>query len=142
MAQESDPVFAYGVSLLRTAVPTLWGGIATWLLSLGVHLPAALGSVAPSVLLVVLATLWYALWHAVEATLPPAVTRLLLGANTAPLAWRVARSLSPARNSFRAAAIASRQPSGRSPRVRRSKSCRRAAGRRSSWPPRVTTPRT
>lgn len=97
---EQDPVFEYGVSLLRTAAPSIWGWIGTELVSLGVQLPDAYG---PTAVTVVLAVAWYAIWHKIEHLLPAWATRLVLGANTAPR-----YSAPPAGTSSTAAAISVR----------------------------------
>lgn len=76
-----DPVYDYGLGLIRTVVPGIWGAAGSWLVSLGVHLPDAYG---PALVMLILTGLWYAIWHAVEARLPASLTRALLGANTAP----------------------------------------------------------
>jgi hypothetical protein len=77
----SDPVYDYGLGLIRTVVPTVWGGVGSWLVSLGVHLPDGYG---PTLVMLLLTGVWYAVWHAVESRLPPGLTRAVLGANTAP----------------------------------------------------------
>lgn len=77
----ADPVYDYGLGVLRTAVPALWGSLASVLVNWGLPIPDAVGLPLLSLLAMVA---WYAVWHAVEAHLPPWLTRLVLGANTAP----------------------------------------------------------
>jgi hypothetical protein len=81
---ETDQVSDYALGLIRTVVPTLWGALAAWGVAAGVHLPAAADVYGPAILAFLLASVWYAVWHAVERKLPPWATRLVLGANTEP----------------------------------------------------------
>lgn len=79
-----ERLFTYGVALLRTTVPTLWGGALGWLATLGVHLPAQVTHAVQWLLMSMAVAAWYAVWHWVEGRLPPWLTRLVLGANTSP----------------------------------------------------------
>lgn len=83
-AGHSDRVFAYGVALLRTAVPSAWGAALGWLTSLGLHLSPAVMGVGQWLVMSAAVAAWYAVWHWIEGKLPPWFTRLVLGANTAP----------------------------------------------------------
>ena len=80
------------VSLLRTAVPTLWGMAIAYVLgrwpavrdffdAFGVDLtsPQVAGAVTGAVVV-----LWYALWRWLEPRLPDWLTRLVLGSAAAP----------------------------------------------------------
>lgn len=80
----SEKVFAYGVALLRTAVPSAWGAALGWAASLGLQLSPAASSVGQWLAMSVATAAWYAVWHWIEGKLPPWFTRLVLGANTAP----------------------------------------------------------
>jgi len=74
------------VSLLRTAVPTLWGALIAWALtrlhlpsSVAVFLQAQTGAVTAVAIMA-----WYAAWRWVEHRLPPWLTRVVLGSNKTP----------------------------------------------------------
>jgi uncharacterized membrane protein len=80
------------VSLLRTAVPVVWGYVVAWALA---QIPAAqdflasfgvdLNSVAVVNFVTGLATIaWYAVWRWAEPRIPAWLTRLVLGSNKAP----------------------------------------------------------
>lgn len=81
------------VSLLRTAVPVVWGYIVTWLLAKipgAVDFLQAFGIDLNSVVVVNAVTgaatiAWYALWRWLEPRLPAWLTRLVLGSNKAPV---------------------------------------------------------
>ena len=77
----ADPIYDYGLSLLRTAAPAAWGLIADTGIGHALGWSDTTGNAAAAVLF---AVLWYAVWHAVEAHLPAWLTRAALGANTAP----------------------------------------------------------
>lgn len=74
----------YVVSLLRTAVPSLAGSVLSWLALRGLviddELRTALVTAATGLAIVA----WYAVWRAVESRLPAWLTRIVLGASTAP----------------------------------------------------------
>lgn len=75
----------WGLSWIRTGVPVLWGYLLTFLASRApaihdlVDNPGVYAAVAGALTLV-----WYALARWVEPKLPPWLTRLVIGANTAP----------------------------------------------------------
>jgi hypothetical protein len=85
----SDPtppsVRNFGVSWLRTVVPTAWGALVTFLLSRAPELHDAL--VNPGVTMAVtgaVVTLWYSLFRAIENKLPPWLTAFVIGSNATP----------------------------------------------------------
>ncbi|WP_029289146.1 hypothetical protein [Cellulomonas sp. HZM] len=82
------------VSILRTAVPALWGSlVAAVLAALAPHLPAtvydaladALSSdVTRALVVAVVIAAWYALWRRLEPHTPDWLTRLVLGSARTP----------------------------------------------------------
>lgn len=82
------------VALLRTAVPALWGSLASWLIvQVAGHLPPPLTDLVAIVLQSDLATslavaaavaAWYAMWRRMEARLPPWLVRATLGSARTP----------------------------------------------------------
>jgi hypothetical protein len=75
----------WGVSWLRTVVPTAWGALITFLLSRFPDVHEALSG--PGVTMAVTAVavaLWYSLWRWLEPRLPAFLTALLLGSNARP----------------------------------------------------------
>lgn len=84
----------YGASILRTAVPSLWGtlvaSLLTWLLprvpgDVGDSLTALLQSeVAVAFLVTLSIAVWYAIARKVEPHVPDWLTRLILGSAAAP----------------------------------------------------------
>ncbi|WP_309080263.1 hypothetical protein [Zhihengliuella sp.] len=77
-------------SILRTVVPSLWGGIVGWLLGL---IPAleplradllAYGDLMVPFLGALLVGLWYAFWRWLEPRLPAWLVRLVLGSVKTP----------------------------------------------------------
>lgn len=79
-----EGLFNYGLGLVRTAVPAVWGWLLGLLVSWGLHLPASAAGPAQALITVALVVVWYAVWHAYERHLPPWLTRMIMGANTAP----------------------------------------------------------
>lgn len=76
----------FGVSWLRTVVPTAWGAVVAFLLSRVPELHDAL--VNPGVTMAVTAavvTLWYTLFRKLEPHIPAWLTAFLLGSNRAPV---------------------------------------------------------
>lgn len=80
------------VSLLRTAVPVVWGYVVAYVLA---NIPAAadflaslgvdLNSVVVVNFVTGLATVaWYAVWRWAEPKIPAWLTRIVLGSNKAP----------------------------------------------------------
>ncbi|WP_102158662.1 hypothetical protein [Zhihengliuella halotolerans] len=87
-------------SILRTVIPTLWGGFIVWLIgAMPVLAPLKADLLAYGDLLVpFLASLiigaWYALWRWAEPRMPAWLVRIFLGsaqapvyASTAPAGW-------------------------------------------------------
>lgn len=75
----------YGVSLIRTYMPLVWGWLLTWLASRAPGLRDFLDSeMVYGTAVLAVSALWYALWRLVERVLPPMLTRLVLGANRRP----------------------------------------------------------
>ncbi|MCO1338097.1 hypothetical protein BJH93_04185 [Kocuria polaris] len=78
-------------SILRTIVPTLWGGLITWLIgALPVLAPLradllAYGDLLVPALASIIIGAWYALWRWAEPRLPAWLTRIVLGSNQAPV---------------------------------------------------------
>lgn len=85
-APEQPPsVRDWGLSWIRTGVPLLWGNLLTFLLTRFPDVHALLDQ--PQVLAAVVGgvtLLWYALMRRVEHLLPAWLTRIVIGANTAP----------------------------------------------------------
>lgn len=81
---QRDRVFEAGVSVLRMAVPTVWGGAVAWLAARGLHVPDVVAEGVQWGVMVATTAAWYASWHRIEEHLPPWLTRLVLGSNTAP----------------------------------------------------------
>lgn len=80
------------VSLLRTAVPTAWGVLITWLLTVVTWLPSLLDTlgvdplsaeVRSAVTGLVLVG-WYALWRKLEPVVPAWLVTIVLGMAKAP----------------------------------------------------------
>ncbi|WP_328609102.1 DUF6519 domain-containing protein [Amycolatopsis sp. NBC_00345] len=73
-------------SWLRTVVPGLWATLVAWLVSLG--LPASmtdwLGGLGNQLIVPVVLAVVYALLRRLEPTMPPWLTRLLIGSNRPP----------------------------------------------------------
>lgn len=69
------------IALLRTAVPVLWGFVASWLATLGIPgtVLAAVHGVAITGLTAVLAIVWYALWRWASPHVPAWVVAIVLG---------------------------------------------------------------
>lgn len=99
----SDAITAW----LRTIVPTVWSAALAWLiLRIPALAPVAdqLGMLGDLVLVPLVLAAWKSLGSAVEAYLPPWLTRLLLGSNktptytplTATSAWRPGGTVPPA----------------------------------------------
>ncbi|GAA2242564.1 hypothetical protein GCM10010401_14350 [Rarobacter faecitabidus] len=76
------------VSILRTAVPTLWGSAVVWLLALIPALEsvrdALLSTGVRELVVGVAIVVWYALWRWLEPRMPDWLTRLVLGSARAP----------------------------------------------------------
>jgi len=74
------------VSWLRTIVPALWAGAIGWLVGLGLptSITTAVDGLGQMVLIPAALAIVYPLLRAVEAKLPPWLTRLLLGSNQPP----------------------------------------------------------
>jgi hypothetical protein len=83
-----------GASILRTAIPAVWGAVVIQLLAwLAPSLPGDVGDslatlleseVALGFVTAVAIAIWYALWRVVEPHLPDWLTRLVLGSAAAP----------------------------------------------------------
>jgi hypothetical protein len=83
-----------GASILRTAIPALWGAAAAQLLAwIAPSLPGDAGDslttlleseVALGFITAVAIAVWYALWRVVEPHIPDWLTRLVLGSAAAP----------------------------------------------------------
>lgn len=88
----ANPISDYVVSLLRTAVPGLWGTLIAFLLTAFGWLASVFEFLgvdptspqAASWATGVAIALWYALWRWLEPKLPAWLTRLVLGSNQAP----------------------------------------------------------
>lgn len=75
----------WGLSWIRTGVPLLWGYLLTWVATLSTAMHDLLDNPGVYAAVVGAVTLaWYALARWVEPKLPPWLTRLVIGANTAP----------------------------------------------------------
>lgn len=75
-----------GLSYLRTAVPLFWGYVLTWLAMRAPAVHDLLDQPYVTALVTALVTLaWYAVARRLEAMLPAWLTRVILGANTAPV---------------------------------------------------------
>jgi hypothetical protein len=74
------------VSWLRTVIPGLWAGAIAWLVGLGLpdSITTAVDGLGRLALLPIALGVVYPLLRAVEAKLPPWLTRLLLGSNQPP----------------------------------------------------------
>lgn len=74
------------VSWLRTIVPGLWAAAIGWLVGLGLpeSITTAVDGLGQAVLIPLALAVVYPLLRAVEAKLPPWLTRLLLGSNQPP----------------------------------------------------------
>lgn len=89
--ENPDTVRNWGLSLIRTYVPLLWGAFLTWcatqlpFLEDTLNSPAALG--AGAFLVALLSSLWYTLMRGLEPKLPPWLTVLVLGSNARPAAY-------------------------------------------------------
>ncbi|RZU61728.1 hypothetical protein [Zhihengliuella halotolerans] len=77
-------------SILRTVIPTLWGGLITWLVgALPVLAPLKAdlleyGDLLVPVLASIIIGTWYALWRWAEPRLPAWLVRILLGSARSP----------------------------------------------------------
>lgn len=84
--QQPDTIQGLGLSWIRTGVPILWGYLLTFLATRfpGLHdvlaTPEVLAAVVGAVALA-----WYGLMRRLEQQLPPWLTRLVIGANRAPV---------------------------------------------------------
>lgn len=75
----------WGLSWIRTGVPILWGYVLTFLATRVPDLYALLDNPQLQAAVVgAVALAWYALMRWVEPRLPAWLTRIVLGANTAP----------------------------------------------------------
>ncbi len=91
----------WGISVIRTGVPLIWGNLLVFLAAkfpaVGELLadPQVVGLSA--ILVAVVALAWYALMRKLEPHLPPWLTRIVLGSNQPPayLTPRQARQLEP-----------------------------------------------
>lgn len=88
-SQNDTPLGSWGVSLIRTYVPVLWGAFVGWLLTLVPALQPVLddpsvGQGVTTLLIGACIVAWYFLARLVEPHLPPLLTRLIIGANTQP----------------------------------------------------------
>lgn len=75
------------VSLLRTAIPALWGTVVAWLVSTGILAPHAAAGVQAELTAAttpIAIGVVYLLARLVEPHLPPWLTRIILGSNTQP----------------------------------------------------------
>lgn len=80
----------WGLSWIRTYVPVVWGFLVTFLLTRIPAVGTLLGD--PHVYAAVdtaVTGVWYGVFRWLELHLPPWLTRLVLGANTAPVYPRV-----------------------------------------------------
>lgn len=76
----------WGISVLRTVVPVLWGYVITWVATLSPVISSALEREAVYAAVVAAVTaVWYALFRRIERFIPAWLTRLILGANSAPV---------------------------------------------------------
>lgn len=78
----------YMTSVIRTAVPAVWGTGLAWLVSVGILDQAAAdgpGAAAGGFLVLAAIGVYYALVRLVEPKLPPFLAVLLLGAAKAPV---------------------------------------------------------
>lgn len=84
-AEQPPSLNAWGLSWIRTGVPILWGYLLTFLATRfpGVHDLLADPQVQAAVVGGV-ALAWYGLMRWLEPRLPAWLTRLVIGANTAP----------------------------------------------------------
>ena len=76
----------WGLSWIRTAVPTAWGFVLVFLATRAPGIRALLDT--PAVYAVVegaVTLLWYGVFRWLEDHLPPWLTRFFLGANTQPV---------------------------------------------------------
>lgn len=88
--QPPTSVRDFGVSWLRTVVPTAWGAVVAFLLSRVPEIHEVL--VSPGVTMAVtgaVVMLWYSLFRKLEPHIPAWLTALLLGSNRRPVypAW-------------------------------------------------------
>ena len=86
--QPGQSVSDYVTSVIRTAVPVLWGALITYLITLVptvAHVvdPANVVGLGPAVAAVVAAA-WYALMRKIEPSLPAWLTVIVLGSNKTP----------------------------------------------------------
>jgi hypothetical protein len=86
--QPGQSVSDYLTSVIRTAVPVLWGALITYLITLVpavAHIvdPANVVGLGPAVA-AVLAGAWYALMRKIEPMLPAWLTMIVLGSNKQP----------------------------------------------------------
>jgi len=89
MTQPVPNIRDLGVSIIRTWVPVLWGGLLTWAVSqvpalepvLNEHGMVALGGV----IAMTITGLWYAFFRSIESKLPAWLTVLVLGSNQPPV---------------------------------------------------------
>ena len=86
--QPGQSLSDYVTSVIRTAVPVLWGALITYLITL---VPAVAHVVDPSnvvglgpAVAAVLGAAWYALMRKVEPKLPTWLTVIVLGSNNQP----------------------------------------------------------
>ena len=97
-APSSAPLSDWVVSVLRTAVPSVWGALIAWVLTVIPLLPHSVGVFLTSKSDVVAALAivgWYALWRRIEPHLPAWATRLVLGSSRAPSYASVVAAVSP-----------------------------------------------
>lgn len=93
----ASPLSDWVVSVLRTAVPSVWGALIAWVLTV-VPLPHTAGVFLTSKSDVVAALAivgWYALWRRIEPHLPAWAARLVLGSSRAPSYASVAAVVAP-----------------------------------------------
>jgi hypothetical protein len=88
MTMREDPpsLRDWGLSWIRTGVPVLWGYVLTFLATRLPDVHALLDQ--PQVMAAVVGAVtlaWYALMRRIEHLLPPWLTRLVIGANRAPV---------------------------------------------------------
>lgn len=86
LPEQPTSVRQFGVSWLRTVVPTAWGAVVTFLLSRVPELHEAL--VNPAVTMAVTGAVvaaWYTLWRWLEPHVPAFLTAFLLGSNRQPV---------------------------------------------------------
>ncbi|HUX70401.1 MAG TPA: hypothetical protein VMV41_07825 [Cellulomonadaceae bacterium] len=96
-APSSAPLSDWVVSVLRTAVPSVWGALIAWVLTV-VPLPHVVGVFLTSKSGVVAALAivgWYALWRRIEPHLPAWATRLVLGSSRAPSYATITAAVTP-----------------------------------------------